>query len=126
MDELATKALIVGVSIMVTLIIVTVVIFEFTEIKKVYKGTAEANITFESRLDEFDKYRDSSNIFTGLDVKNTIAKYVDDNLVDVCLQVQPDELVCSDIQISKEQYNKEYSCDFQTSSNKYTIIFTAK
>ena len=70
MDEIATKSIIIGVSIFITLVIVTILIFEFTQIRSIYKTTAETNVSFEDRLDEFDKYRNSTNYFNGLDVKN--------------------------------------------------------
>lgn len=123
MDEIVTKAIIIGVSIFVTLLIVTVLIFEFTQIRSVYKITAETNVTFEERLDEFDKYRDSNNYFNGLDVKNTIEKYKNDDTVDVCIK-SGESINCSDsITINKDNYNKEYKSYMEEEGIKFKIIF---
>ena len=121
MDEISTRAIIIGVSIFVTLIIVTVIIFEFSQIQKVYKVTAETDITFEERLDEFDKYRDSNNDLTGIDLRNTVAKYNDDETVEVC--VQEETLKCSDIEVDASDYNRKYSSRLEEINNKYRIIF---
>lgn len=122
MDEIATKALIIGVSIFVTLIIITVVIFEFTQIKEIYKGVGETDISFEERLDEFDKYRDSNNVFLGLDVKNTLEKYKNNNVVDVCVE-QGGIDVCEDVTINEQDYNKQYVSTFEEIGSKYKITF---
>ena len=124
MDEIGTRAVIIGVGILVTLIIVTVVIFEFTEIQRAYRITAETDISFEERLDELDKYRDSNNDFTGLDVKNTVAKYKENKLIEVCLQ--DGTLRCSDINIDTRDYNKKYKSNLEQINNISRIIFTAR
>ena len=51
-DEISTKAIIIGISIFITMFILTVIIFEFNEIQNVYKQVAETDISFEERLDE--------------------------------------------------------------------------
>ena len=123
MDEIVTKAIIIGVSIFVTLLIVTVLIFEFTQISSVYKVTAETNITFEERLSEFDKYRDSTNYFNGLDVKNTIKKYKNDKSVEVCID-EAGAINCSDsITINKSDYKEPYKSRMEEDGIKYKIIF---
>lgn len=123
MDELATKAIIIGVSIFVTLVIVTVLIFEFTQIQSLYKTTAETNVTFESKLDEFNKYKDSTNYFNGLDVKNTIEKYRGDATVEICLTVGG-TTNCSDSHIiDMEDYNKQYIVSTEDIGEKIRIIF---
>ncbi len=122
MDEIAVKAVVIGVSIFVTLLIVTVVIFEFSEIKQLYKQTAETNITFEGRLDEFDKYRDSNTEFYGIDVQNTIDKYENDKSVDVCVSEN-----CSDsIELTREEYSKPYISNLEQKNGIYIINFNRK
>ena len=123
MDEIASKAIIIGVSIFVTLIIVTVLVFEFTQIRDVYRITAETNITFEDKLDEFDKYRDSNNYFNGLDVKNTIEKYRNDKTVDVCLE-HDETFTCNDaFTVDESEYNKEYKSYMMEEESKFKIVF---
>lgn len=126
MDEITTKAIIIGVSIFVTLIIVTVIIFEFSQIQSIYKVTAETNITFEERFNEFDKYKDANNYFNGLDVKNTNAKYINDKSVDVCLRNSVNEICNDSLDIQSEDYNKEYTSSLESVENKYRIIFKMK
>jgi len=137
MDEIASKAVIIGVSIFVTLLIVTVLIFEFTQIKDLYRASAETDITFEARLDEFDKYRDSNNIFYGLDVRNTIEKYKNDPTVKVCINVGGvetcNEPVCeekggvricnSTLVINEQDYNKKYKPSFKEDGTIFKIVF---
>lgn len=126
MDEIVTKALIIGVSIFVTLIIVTVLIFEFTHIKDLYRVTAESQIKFEDRLDEFDKYRDSSNYFNGLDVRNTIEKYRQDKSVQVCIK-EGEAITCEDestiLFIGEELYNHEYKSYMENIGTIFRIVF---
>lgn len=123
MDEIATKAITIGVAVFITIVIFTVVLLEFGQISDIYSQTAETNITFEDRLDEFDKYRDSNNRFIGLDVVNTVAKYKDDTSVQVC--VDEGSLICGNsINIGKEDYNKRYRAEFTEVNGIFRIKFS--
>lgn len=126
MDEITTKAIIIGVSILVTIIILTVIIFEFTQIQSVYKQVGQTNISFEDRLDEFDKYRDSSNLFTGLDVRNTVKKYINDKSVKVCINTNVGEVCNDSIDIEYLDYKKEYSSILDETTNIFKIIFSER
>lgn len=126
MDEITTKAIIIGVSILVTIIILTVIIFEFTQIQSVYKQVGQTNISFEDRLDEFDKYRDSSNLFTGLDVRNTVKKYINDKSVNVCINTNVGEVCNDSIDIEHLDYKKEYSSILDETTNIFKIIFSER
>lgn len=123
MDDIVTKALIIGVSIFVTLLVATVLILEFTEIKGLYRGVAETEIRFEDRLDEFDKYRDSNNYFNGLDVKNTIEKYKNDKTVQICEEIDDEGNIDCDVTITSDKYNKQYRARMDETSSKFIIIF---
>lgn len=124
MDEIATKAIIIGVSVFITLVIVTVLILEFTQIQDIYKITAESNVSFESKIDEFNKYRDSNNIFNGLDVNNTIKKYKEDKTVDVCIEMDENNVNCGDtLAINSNEYTKKFIARLDESSAKFKIIF---
>ncbi len=123
MDDIVTKALIIGVSIFVTLIVATVLILEFTQIKDIYRGVAETNIRFEDRLNEFDKYKDSNNYFNGLDVKNTIEKYKNDEGVQVCV-ISGGNMVCDDtLEIAEEKYKEEYKSYIDEENSILKIVF---
>ena len=122
MDELSTKAVIIGVSIFVTITILTVVLLEFTQISDIYEHVGETNITFEERLDEFDKYRDKNNVFSGIDVLNTLSKYKNNALVDVC--VNEASLKCNDeVTIGEEYYGNKFNATLIENGNKYIIKF---
>lgn len=126
MDEISTKAIIIGVSIFVTLIVVTVVIFEFQQIQSIYKQVGQTNISFEDSLDEFDKYRDINNNFTGLDVRNTIKKYKNKNYVKVCIKSEENELCQDKIDENKLDYRANYSPSLEEVSGVFKIVFTEK
>ena len=126
MDEISTKAIIRGVSIFVTLVILTVIVFEFQQIQSVYKQVGQTNISFEEQLDEFDKYRDPNNLFTGLDVRNTVKKYGNNKIADVCITSVTGEVCNDSIQIEDLDYKKEYSSRLDESANIFKIIFSER
>lgn len=126
MDEISTRAIIIGVSIFVTLIILTVIVFEFQQIQSVYKQVGQTNISFEEQLDEFDKYRDSNNLFTGLDIRNTVKKYANNKAVDVCMTSIAGEICNDSIQIENLDYKKEYSSRIDETTNIFKIIFSER
>ena len=130
MDEISTKAIIIGVAITVTLLIVTTIILEFNEISKIYKSVSETEVSFESRLNELDKFRDSNNIFYGIDVKNTWEKYKNDKTVVVCFKGH-----CTDgegenrkfpFENEDEYYNKKYQSNIVVEHDIYRITFEEK
>lgn len=126
MDEISTKAIIIGVSIFVTLVILTVIVFEFQQIQSVYKQVGQTNISFEEQLDEFDKYRDSNNLFTGLDIRNTVKKYANNKAVDVCMTSIAGEICNDSIQIENLDYKKGYSSRVDETTNIFKIIFSER
>ena len=129
MDELAVKALIIGISIFVTLIITTMVIGEFFQINQIYKSMGETDISFEAHFNELDKFNDATNEFNGLDVKNYIKKYENNDSVVVCV-----EDVCEDINldaICNTKYNvgacsDQYSAKIEAINNGYKITFSLR
>lgn len=85
MDEIAVKALLIGVGVFITILITTVIIAEFFEIRQIYASVAETDISFESKFDELDKFKDPTNEFSGLDVKNYVKKYENNDRIYVCI-----------------------------------------
>ncbi len=79
MDTSINKALMIGVSIFVTLVIVTGVIVVVNQIKNVYAEVYNVNTNISTRFDEFSKYQESNR--TGLDLINAANKYYNDSLV---------------------------------------------
>ena len=126
MDEIGTKAIIIGVSIFVTLLILTVIILEYEQIQNLYRFAGEADISFEQKLDEFDKYRDSNNQFTGLDVRNTLKKYSADKSVSVCISNGAGEICDDGINVDGLDYKEKYMASLVEQTNRFKIIFTEK
>ncbi len=79
MDNTTNKALMIGVSIFVTVIVASGVIGVINQIKKVYAGVYNTDTNISSRFSEFTKYEETDR--TGLDMINTANKYYDNNLV---------------------------------------------
>lgn len=122
MEETGVKALLIGVSIFITLIIVTVVIMEFFQIGEIYKSVGETNVSFESKFDEFSKFNDSNNIFNGVNVKNYIKKYKNDDSVDVCINS-----ICNDnININIINNSDEYTPTLEETNKGYKIVFSIR
>lgn len=125
MDEITSKAVTIGVAVFITVIIVTVIMFEFDQIQNIYAKVGQTNISFENSLNEFDKYRDSNNVFSGLDVKNAIKKYKNSN-VSVCIMEGSTEKCDDSININALDYKKEYVPNFDESTNVYKITFVER
>ena len=124
MDELSTKAIIIGISVFVTLTIITVIIFEFTTIKELYKGVAETDVSFESKFNELNKYKEGNNLFSGIDLKNTVNKYKDNDLVEVCIDTGSGNLDCSkNIDEPIINYGSKYKSLLKEIGMKYQIVF---
>ena len=123
MDEIATKAVVVAVSILVTLTIVTILILEYSEIGEIYKGVGETNISFEGQFDELDKFRNSGNVFNGIEVRNFFKKYKDNKTIDVCVDGLAE--VCNDfVDITGLLSTDEYKASLEETTIGYKIIFT--
>jgi len=127
LDEISVKAIVVSVSIFVTLLILTLIVLEFTHISDIYANAAESEIAFEDKFDELDKFRDSNNIFTTLDVRNYVKKYATDKTIEVCI-----ESVCYDENTNVDEipqlndyetvYN-EYTAELVDTKKGYRIVF---
>lgn len=79
MDNTTNKALMIGVSLFVTVIIASGVISVINQIKKVYADVYNTDTNITSRFNEFTKYEETNR--TGLDMINAANKYYDNNLV---------------------------------------------
>lgn len=129
MDELAVKALIIGISIFVTLIITTVVITEFFQIGQIYKSVGETDVSFESQFDEFNKFNDATNEFNGLDVKNYINKYKNDDRIDVCVDDECEDIELEDIcdtETNISGCSDQYSASLEQTDRGYKINFALR
>ncbi|MDO4282023.1 MAG: hypothetical protein Q4D02_00115 [Clostridia bacterium] len=79
MDNTTNKALMIGVSLFVTVIIASGVIGVINQIKKVYADVYNTDTNLSSRFSEFTKYEETNR--TGLDMINAANKYYNDNFV---------------------------------------------
>lgn len=124
MEEVGVKALVIGVSIFVTLVIVGVVILEITHIGEIYKHVGETNVSFESKFNELDKFNDPNNEFNGLDVKNYINKYREEDAVEVCLE---SALSCGDmISVDSIIDSDLYKATLDSINSTHRIVFEIK
>lgn len=126
MDEISSRAVVIGVSVFVTLVILTVILFEFNQIQNIYKDVGQTDISFENSLDELDKYRDTNNIFSGLDVRNTVKKYKKNLNIKVCVMSDGEEQCDDNINVENLDYKKEYVPSFDETTNIYKILFSER
>lgn len=126
MENIGVKTIVIAVGIFVTLLILTVVLLEFDHISNIYKKVGETDTSFEATFDELDKFRDSNNIFTSLDVRNYVKKYENDDTIDICVDGNCDDssniATLSDFETS---YN-EYTAELEYITNGYRINFYIK
>lgn len=83
MDDSATKAIQIAVGVFITIIITTGVIYVINNIKDVYGGVYKTNVGLQDEFYEFDEYENTEK--TGIDLLNTVKKYLDSNIVKVHL-----------------------------------------
>lgn len=79
MGDNVNRALLLGVGIFVTLIIISGIVTIFTQMRDVYGNVNKANTSFLSTFDEYTQYENTEK--TGLDVINCANKYYNENLV---------------------------------------------
>lgn len=75
MDYMSNKALIIAVSLIVTMTIASAVLFTINQVKGIYKTVYETDTLIQSNFDEFDAY--DGAVKTKLDLLNTLKKYKD-------------------------------------------------
>lgn len=83
MGDSANQAIRIAVSIFVTIIIVTGVLMVINNVKEVYSKVYKTNTGLQSEFYEFDEYENTEK--TGIDLLNTVKKYLDDPIVYVTL-----------------------------------------
>lgn len=82
MSYISNKALIIAVSLMITMAIASSVLYILNQTKQVYKTVYETDTSIQSRFDEFDTYDGAEK--TGVDFINVVKKYLDSDVVYVC------------------------------------------
>ncbi len=134
MDYMSNKALIIAVSLFITMAIASAVLYTVNQVTGVYKQVYETDTLIQNNFDEFDAYDSAEK--TELDLLNTAKKYKDNTAVYVTLTAK-ENLVGSDenkIDIAKNHgvnienlksslnvdvENKKISVDTAKASKKY-------
>lgn len=102
MGEAANKALMFGVGVFITVIIISGIMFIFSQMQEIYKQVGTTDTTIASRFGKYSSY-DNTKV-TGLEVINCANKYYKENLVVVTyngFEVNTD----SGLNYLDEQYN---------------------
>ncbi|MGN1012747.1 MAG: hypothetical protein ACI4ON_02820 [Clostridia bacterium] len=102
MGEAANKAIMFGVGIFITIIIISGIMFIFSQMQEIYKQVGTTDTTITSRFGKYASY-DNTKV-TGLEVINCANKYYKENLVVVTyngFEVNTD----SGLNYLDEQYN---------------------
>ena len=76
MDETSTKAISFSVGIFVTIVIVSLVVAAFNEIKLIYKSTKNTETSIHSQFDNIYLTYDGKEL-TGMGLLSTVRKYED-------------------------------------------------
>lgn len=79
MDYMSNKALVIAVSLIVTMMIASAVLYSVNQIINIYKQVYETDTSIKSAVDEFDEY--DGTVKTKLDLLNTAKKYIDNGSV---------------------------------------------
>lgn len=86
MGDNANRAIMFGVGIFVTLIIVSSIVSLFSQMRDIYGNVNKANTSLLSSFDDYTQYKNAKK--TGLDVINCANKYYNENLVVVIYKGQ--------------------------------------
>ena len=88
MDYMSNKALIIAVSLIVTMTIASAVLYTVNQVTGIYKNVYETDTLIQSNFDEFDAY--DKTVKTKLDLVNVAKKYQDSTSVFVTNLPQSD------------------------------------
>lgn len=79
MDYMSNKALIIAVSLIVTMIIASGILYTINQIRQLYKQVYETDTLIQSNFDEFSAYDGGEKTY--LELMNAIKKYKDSDTV---------------------------------------------
>lgn len=79
MSEISNKAIVIAVSLLVTIAITSSIITVIGYFKDIYAEVNATDISLRKMFNEYDMY--DHTVMTGLDIENTYNKYVDDPLI---------------------------------------------
>lgn len=133
---MSNKALIIAVSLIVTMAIASAVILIINQVVTVYGQVYETDTSIQSGFDEFDSYDNTQK--TALDVLNTVKKYKNNSLVsvvdengspyneeDLKKSLEVENAGTEDLSVNSTKASKTYSSTIKRDNNKVTIILKA-
>ena len=133
---MSNKALIIAVSLIVTMAIASAVILIINQVVTVYGQVYETDTSIQSGFDEFDSYDNTQK--TALDVLNTVKKYKNNSLVSVVDEngspfneedlkrgLEVENAGTEDLSVNSTKASKTYSSTIKRDNNKVTIILKA-
>lgn len=113
MDFVATKAMVIGVGIFITLAITTTILFIFNQISSIYQKVYQTEVGIKEEFNEYTMYQNAK--FTGLELYNTVRKFRDNNNVRISV---------NNVEINKNTYISNYDEKLgQYSSNIYNVDY---
>lgn len=136
MDYMSNKALIIAVSLIVTMAIASAVLLIINQVVTVYGQVYETDTSIQSGFDEFDSYDNTQK--TALDVLNTVKKYKNNSLVsvvdgngspyneeDLKKSLNVENAGTEDLSVNSIEASRTYSSTIKRDNNKVTIILKA-
>lgn len=112
MDYISNKALIIAVSLLITMGIASAVLYTINQVTGIYKTVYETDTLIQSNFDEFDAYNDVEK--TKLDLLNAAKKYKDSSTVYVTTKKQSDVNLAN---VNEVKNNRINQTDYITSLN---------
>lgn len=104
MDYISNKALIIAVSLLITMGIASAVLYTINQVTGIYKTVYETDTLIQSNFDEFDAYDDVEK--TKLDLLNTAKKYKDSSTVYVTTKKQSDVNLANVNEVKNDRINQ--------------------
>lgn len=86
MEYMSNKALVIAVSLIISMSIASAVILVINQVMTVYKQVYETDTSIKSGFDEFDSYDNTTK--TALEVLSAVKKYKDNSLVEIIVAGQ--------------------------------------
>ena len=86
MEEMSNKALIIAVSLIVTMTIASGVLYTINQVRQLYKQIYETNTSIQSSFDEFSAYDGGEKTY--LDFENAVKKYRNSDTVFVIYGIE--------------------------------------
>lgn len=105
MDYMSNKALVIAVSLLITMGIASAVLYTINQVMGVYKTVYETDTLIQSNFDEFDAYDGAEK--TKLDLLNVAKKYRDSDTVYVTDKNQSDVTASNIDSIKMGRINQE-------------------